>query len=80
MDEREFDEYRSNTTKWFKSDHLRFYMDCSQMYDSRYDDSHDVFSFFTASSERTSMADRFNESRADFDDSNINVARICSCI
>jgi hypothetical protein len=80
MDEREVDKYRSNTTKWFKSDHLSFYTDWSQMYDSRYDDSHNVFSFFTASGEMTSMVQWFNESRSDFDDSNINVARICSCI
>jgi hypothetical protein len=80
MDEREIEEYRSNTIKWFKSDHLSFYMDWSQMYDSRYNDSHDVFSFFTASGEMTSMVQWFNESRSDFDDSNINVAKICSCI
>jgi hypothetical protein len=80
MDEREVDEYRSNTTKWFKSDHLSFYTDWSQIYDSRYDDSHNVFSFFTASGQMTSMAEWFNESHADFDDSDINVARICSCI
>jgi hypothetical protein len=55
MDEREIEEYRSNTIKWFKSDHLNFYTNWSQMYDSRYDDSHDVFSFFTASGETTSM-------------------------
>jgi hypothetical protein len=56
MDEREVDEYCSNTTKWFKSDHLSFYTDWSQMYDSRYDDSHDVFSFFTTSGEMTSWS------------------------
>ncbi len=51
------------------------------MYDSRYNDSHDVFSFFTArSGEMTSMVQWFNESRSDFDDSDINVAKICSCI
>jgi hypothetical protein len=55
MDGRELEEYRSNTIKWFKCDHLSFYTDWSQMYDSRYDDSHDVFSFFTASGEITSM-------------------------
>jgi hypothetical protein len=80
MDEREVDEYCSNTTKWFKSDHMSFYIDWSQMYDSRYDDSHDVFSFFTASGEMTSMVEWLNESRVDFDDSDINVARICPCI
>jgi hypothetical protein len=82
MDERAIKEYRSNTIKWFKTDHLSFYTDWSQMYDSRYDDSHDVFSFFTASGEMTSMFQWFNKSRSDFDDSNINVAnpKICSCI
>jgi hypothetical protein len=80
MDERKVDEYCSNTIKWFKSDHLSFYTDWSQMYDYRYDDSHDVFSFFTASGEMTFMVQWFNESRADFDDSDINVAKICSCI
>jgi hypothetical protein len=80
MDERKIEEYRSNTIKWFKSDHLRFYTDWSQMYDSRYDDSPEVFSFFTASGEMTSMVEWFNESRSDFDDSDINVAKICSCI
>jgi hypothetical protein len=80
MDERKVDEYCSNTTKWFKRDHLSFYTDWSQMYDSRYDDSHDIFSFFTASGEMTSMVEWFNKSRADFDDSGINVGRICTCI
>jgi hypothetical protein len=28
----------------------------------------------------TSMVEWFNESRSDFDDSDINVAKICSCI
>jgi hypothetical protein len=56
MGELEIEEYCSNTIKWFKSDHLSFYTDWSQMYDSRYNDSHDVFSFFTArSGEMTSM-------------------------
>jgi hypothetical protein len=59
---------------------MSFYIDWSQMYDSRYDDSHDVFSFFTASGEMTSMVEWLNESRVDFDDSDINVARICPCI
>jgi hypothetical protein len=80
MDEREIEEYRSNTIKWFKSDHLSFYTDWSQMYYSRYDDSHDVFSFFTASGEMTSTVQWFNESRSDFDDCDMNVAKICSCI
>ncbi len=64
MDEREIEEYRSNTIKWFKSDHLSFYTDWSQMYYSSYDDSHDVFSFFTASGEMTSMVQWFNKSRS----------------
>jgi hypothetical protein len=55
MDEREVEQYPSNPKKWFKSDYLSFYTDWSQMYDSRYDDSHDVFSFFTTSGEMTSM-------------------------
>jgi hypothetical protein len=39
MDEREIEEYHSNTIQWFKSDHLSFYTtDWSQMYYSRYDD------------------------------------------
>jgi hypothetical protein len=81
MDERKIEEYCSNMIKWFKSDHLSFYTDWSQMYDSRYDDSHNVFSFFTPSGEMTSMVQWFNKSRSeDFDDSNINVAKICSCI
>jgi hypothetical protein len=80
MDEREIEEYPSKTIKWFKSDHLSFYTDWSQMYDSRYDDSPNVFSFFTASGEMTSMVQWFNESRSDFDDSDINVAKICCCI
>jgi hypothetical protein len=80
MDEREIEEYCSNTIKWFKSDHLSFYTDWSQMYYSRYDDSHGVFSFFTTSGEMTSMVQWFNKSRSDFDDSDINVAKICSCI
>jgi hypothetical protein len=80
MDEREIEEYRSNTIKWSKSDHLSFYTDWSQMYYSRYDDSHNVFSFYTASGEMTSMVQWFNESRSDFDDSHVNVAKICSCI
>jgi hypothetical protein len=80
MDERKIEEYRSNTIKWFKSDHLSFYTDWSQMYDSRYNGSHDVFSFFTASGEMTSIVQWFNESRSDFDDSDLNVAKICSCI
>jgi hypothetical protein len=50
------------------------------MYDSGYDDSHNVFSFFTASGEMTSIVKWFNESRSDFDDSDINIAKICSCI
>jgi hypothetical protein len=56
MDEREVNAYHSSTAKWFKSDHLSFYTDWSQMYDFRYDDSHAVFSFFTASREMTSMS------------------------
>jgi hypothetical protein len=32
MDEREIEEYRSNTIKWFKGNHLSFYTDWSQMY------------------------------------------------
>jgi hypothetical protein len=80
MDEREIEEYCSNTVKWFKSDHLSFYTDWSQMYYPSYDDSHDVFSLYTASGEMTSMVQWFNESRSDFDDSDINVAKICSCI
>jgi hypothetical protein len=70
MDERKIEEYRSNTIKWFKSDHLSFYTDWSQMYDSCYNDS----------GEMTSMVQWFNESRSDFDDSDINVAKRCSCI
>jgi hypothetical protein len=70
----------NNTIKWFKSDHLSFYTDWSQMYYSRYDDSQDVFSFFTASGEMTFMVQWFNESRSGFDDSDIIVAKICSCI
>ena len=80
MDEREVEEYRSDKKKWYKTDHLSLYTDWSEMYESRYEDSRDVFSFYTASGEMTTMFEWFNESRAEFDDSDINVAKICACI
>ena len=80
MDEREVEEYRDDPTKWFKHDYLSFYTDWSQMYYSGYEDRHDVFSFFTASGEMTSMVQWFNEARSDFDDTDINVSKICSGI
>ena len=80
MDEREVEEYRHDPTKWFKHDYLSFYTDWSQMYYSGYEDRHDVFSFFTASGKMTSMVQWFNEAPADFDDSGINVSKICSGI
>ena len=80
MDKDEIEEYRSDQKKWYKSDHLSLYTDWSEKYDSRYEDSRDVFSFYTASGEMTTMVEWFNESRADFDNSDINVAKICACI
>jgi hypothetical protein len=80
MDERDIEEYHSDQKKWYKSDHLSLYTDWSEKYDSRYEDSCDVFSFNTASGEMTTMVEWFNESHADFDDSDINVAKICACI
>jgi hypothetical protein len=80
MDQQEVEEYGSNPKKGFKSDHLSFYMDWSQMLVSCYEESHAFFTFYTASGKMNSMLQWSDRRVANPDHSDMNVAKIVACI
>ena len=73
-------EYRHDPKKWFQMDYLASYTHWSAMYTTDYSDDHDFFAFYMAGGETSTMYKWFDESNADFDDSDIAVSKIVANI